>query len=497
MTLALTVRTGALAGRTFTFDHAMISVGRTPGADLQFDAQQDIDVSGKHAEIVVIGSCVIMRDLGSTNGTWINGARLEEDSEIYDGDVIAFGEHGPQVMVGQTGRMRTGDAAPRMSAPATRISSSVNAPPPVVSPPSAPVVPASVAPAPVAPAPVAPSAKPTPGRAPRNTQMRIDAAVEKSTKKLQYTIVGVATVLGLFAVGAYAYGKKQSDDAIRALQAQVDSSRLAYALAIADAKGKAMGLDTVLTRFQRENERLRDQIGQGGDGAHVEELKRQLDDSRRRGQLVMDAAKVDFSVINEKSGKAVALLIIEMPDGSRSAATGFCVNEKGLLVTNRHAVRDAAMNSPTRIAVLFNETIGWQPAHLVRTSEGDDDLAVLQMDRPGPYPVVAGIASAGDSTKVGQPVALIGFPLGIDAAQEGTGTKIRASASLGVGTVSKVLDRPSLVQIDAFATHGSSGSPVFDARGFVVGVVYGGPTEAAGRIVYAVPASRLNAELAK
>ncbi len=495
MPLALTVRTGALAGRTFTFDHAMISVGRTPGADLQFDAQQDIDVSGKHAEIVVIGSRVVMRDLGSTNGTWINGARLESDSEIYDGDVIAFGEHGPQVMVSQTGRMRTGDAAPRASAPATRVSSSARAPSGAMSPPSAPVVPAPVAPAPAAPAPVVPSPKVTPGHAPRSTQMRIDAAVEKSTKKLQYTIVGVATVLGLFAVGAYAYGKKQSDDAIRALQAQVDSTRAVYASVIADAKGKAMGLDTVLSRIQRENERLREQLGQGGDGAHVEELKRQLEDSRRRGQLVMDAAKVDFSVINEKSGKAVALLIVEMPDGSRSAATGFCVNEKGVLVTNRHAVRDAAMNSPTRIAVLFNETVGWQPAHLVRTGDGDDDLAVLQMDRPGPYPVVAGIANAGDSTKVGQPVALIGFPLGTDAAQDGTGTKIRASASLGVGTVSKTLER--LTQIDAFATHGSSGSPVFDARGFVVGVVYGGPTEAAGRIVYAVPAARLNAELAK
>ncbi len=477
MALALSVRTGALAGRSFTFDHAMISVGRAPGSDLQFDSQHDIDVSGKHAEIVVIGSRVVMRDLGSTNGTWINGVRLESDSEIFDGDVIAFGEHGPQVMVAQTGRMRTGDAAPRPSAPATRVSSSMGAPPPpafVPSPPSAPVVPAVT---------------------PRSTQMRIDAAVEKSTKKLQYTMVGVATVLGLFAVGAYAYGKKQSDDAIRALQAQVDSTRAVYGLAIADAKGKAMGLDTVLARFQRENERLREQIGQGGDGAHVEELKRQLDDSRRRGQLVMDAAKVDFSVINEKSGKAVALLIVEMPDGSRSAATGFCVNEKGIVITNRHAVRDAAMNSPTRIAVLFNETVGWMPAHLLRTSEGDDDLAVLQVDRPGPFPVVAGIASASDNTKVGQPVALIGFPLGIDAAQDGTGTKIRASASLGVGTVSKTLDR--LVQIDAFATHGSSGSPVFDARGFVVGVVYGGPTEAAGRIVYAVPASRLNAELAK
>ncbi len=492
MALALTVRTGALAGRTFTFEHAMISVGRAPGSDLTFDAQRDIDVSGKHAEIVVIGSRVVMRDLGSTNGTWINGVRLESDSEIYDGDVIAFGEHGPQVVVAETGRARPGRAGASASAPmapATRVSNSVKAPTPSVETPRAS--------APVATPPLAPpTALPTPAAPPpRSTQMRIDAAVEKSTKKLQYTMIGIATVLGLGAVGAYAYGKRQSDEAIRALQAQVDSSKSAYATAITAAAGKAGGFDTVLARYQGEIERLREQISVGGSGARVEQLKLQLDEQRRRGQLVMDAAKVDFSAINERSGKAVALLIVEMPDGSRSAATGFCVSEKGIIVTNRHAVRDAASTSPSRIAVLFNETQGWLPAHLVRTNDGEDDLAVLQIDRPGPFPVVAGIAGSGDEVKVGQPVALIGFPLGTDLAQEGTGTKIRASASLGVGTVSKVLGR--LVQIDAFATHGSSGSPVLDARGFVVGVVYGGPTEAAGRIVYAVPAARLNAELAK
>ncbi len=472
MALALTVRTGALAGRTFTFDHAMISVGRAPGSDLTFDAQQDIDVSGKHAEIVVIGSRVVMRDLGSTNGTWINGVRLVDDAEIFDGDVVAFGEHGPQVMVGQTGRVRTGHTPPRASAPVTRVSSSVKSP----------------SPAPAA-APVAHAATP------RSTQMRIDAAVDRSTKKLQYTMVAVVTVLALGAIGAYAYGRKQSDDAIRALQAQVDATKAIYATAIEAAAGKAGGVDSVLRRIMAENERLRGEIEKGGTDARVEELRRQLEDSRRRGQLVMDAAKVDFSSINEQSGKAVALLIIEMPDGSRSAATGFCVNEKGLVVTNRHAVRDAASTSPSRIAVLFNDTQKWLPAHLLRTSDGEDDLAVLQIDAAGPFPVVAGIAGANDNVKVGAPVALIGFPLGTDAAQEGTGLKIKAAASLGVGTVGKVLDR--LVQIDAFATHGSSGSPVFDARGYVVGVVYGGPTEAAGRIVYAVPAARLAAELAR
>ena len=49
----------------------------------------------------------------------------------------------------------------------------------------------------------------------------------------------------------------------------------------------------------------------------------------------------------------------------------------------------------------------------------------------------------------------------------------------------------AILQIDSFATHGSSGSPVFSANGYVIGVVFGGNAEAGGKLVYAVPAERL------
>ena len=42
------------------------------------------------------------------------------------------------------------------------------------------------------------------------------------------------------------------------------------------------------------------------------------------------------------------------------------------------------------------------------------------------------------------------------------------------GTISKRTSK--LLQIDSYATHGSSGSPVFDAHGLVIGVIYAGAT---------------------
>jgi S1-C subfamily serine protease len=76
---------------------------------------------------------------------------------------------------------------------------------------------------------------------------------------------------------------------------------------------------------------------------------------------------------------------------------------------------------------------------------------------------------------------------------EGSGMQITARSTLVAGTLSKVLD--DVIQMDSFAGEGSSGSPVFDADGNVIGVVYGGARESAGRIVYAVPATVLAREL--
>jgi hypothetical protein len=64
-----------------------VAVGRSDESDIFL---VDPSVSRNHARIDVDGDEVIVRDLGSTNGTYVNGARIET-ARILPGDILTFG----------------------------------------------------------------------------------------------------------------------------------------------------------------------------------------------------------------------------------------------------------------------------------------------------------------------------------------------------------------------------------------------------------------------
>ena len=75
--------------REFPIDKDSISIGRKHGNDIQLN---DLTVSGRHALIVTMGEHTYVDDLGSTNGTLLNGARVAK-TLIKHGDVIQIGNY--------------------------------------------------------------------------------------------------------------------------------------------------------------------------------------------------------------------------------------------------------------------------------------------------------------------------------------------------------------------------------------------------------------------
>ncbi|WP_249523864.1 FHA domain-containing protein, partial [Modestobacter marinus] len=62
-------------------------LGRGTEADVRLP---DTGVSRKHADVQLVGSAVVVEDLGSTNGTLVNGRRVGRQ-ELADGDVLRIG----------------------------------------------------------------------------------------------------------------------------------------------------------------------------------------------------------------------------------------------------------------------------------------------------------------------------------------------------------------------------------------------------------------------
>jgi ABC-type multidrug transport system fused ATPase/permease subunit/pSer/pThr/pTyr-binding forkhead associated (FHA) protein len=83
---ALMVKNGPLARRRFEVDGELI-VGRQ-AADITID---DDRVSRRHAVIRAADGGVVVEDLGSLNGTWVNGARIEGATQVEPGDILEMG----------------------------------------------------------------------------------------------------------------------------------------------------------------------------------------------------------------------------------------------------------------------------------------------------------------------------------------------------------------------------------------------------------------------
>ena len=82
------VRPPALAGRSFQITDAEATLGRAPGCAVLLD---DPTVSSLHARLTRQGDRVVVDDLGSRNGTLLNGRRLKAPTALSPGDRLGIG----------------------------------------------------------------------------------------------------------------------------------------------------------------------------------------------------------------------------------------------------------------------------------------------------------------------------------------------------------------------------------------------------------------------
>ena len=468
MKAKLNLLSGSRAGATFVFSQNTVAIGRHPDSDLQFDPNEDLDVSVRHAALVRHGERWMIRDLDSRNGTLVNGHRIHADTILDDTDQIRLGPEGPSVEFRLVAESTPDTAAqePLMPAPARPI------------------------------APAVPSAKPAAAKPKASTTQRVRVAVTRQTRRHRRVTGGLAALLVL-VVGGFVYINRQQqlaqDQEVARLRAQIDSVLLDASETVTALQGEMADLANTLDSSQQLVRSLRgrlDQARETGNDANVETLSAELRDALLALAERQHAARIDFQAITRANQRAVAMIFVEFGPGQMETGTAFAVRTDGTMLTTRHTVAGPGGNRVARrIGIRFADSRQTFPARLVAMSRDEDtDLAVIRVSLRGEVPTVRGFNQRTDPIRVGAPIAVIGFPGGADSPQRVSPDGTYATPSLTAGTVSKTL--PELLQINGYGSPGASGSPIFDADGLVVGVLFGGEAGSGGRIVYAVPVAK-------
>jgi len=157
----------------------------------------------------------------------------------------------------------------------------------------------------------------------------------------------------------------------------------------------------------------------------------------------------------------------EPPQGvpSGGQGSGFIYDSQGRIITNNHVVADAE-----KITVIFFD--GTEADATVVGTDPASDLAVIQVegvDASLLRPVTLGDS---DSLRVGEIVATIGNPFGLDGSMStgiiaGVGRLLPSGASAPGGGRFNI---PDIIQTDSVINPGNSGGPLLNLKGEVIGV---------------------------
>lgn len=123
--LRLLMRQGPRAGQTFDLIKPSAVIGREAGNDIVIE---DPQVSRHHAKLTLQGAGYVVEDLGSTNGTFLDGRRIMTPMPLLIGSKIGLGD--TVVLEVQSGGVGEQPVIPPPPAPAYSPAPAYGAPPP-------------------------------------------------------------------------------------------------------------------------------------------------------------------------------------------------------------------------------------------------------------------------------------------------------------------------------------------------------------------------------
>ena len=162
-------------------------------------------------------------------------------------------------------------------------------------------------------------------------------------------------------------------------------------------------------------------------------------------------ANIPEIVLNQK--RAVVTVYVNDKDGKHiSTGSGFIIGSNGIIVTNYHVISKCMVANNTLIVKMENGA--FFPLTKIVNYDEENDVAVFKVD--GKELPTVNLAK-NYKPKQGESIVVIGSPLGLET-------------TVSDGIISSIRGKDGIIQITAPVSPGSSGSPVFNSKGEVVGV---------------------------
>ena len=178
-------------------------------------------------------------------------------------------------------------------------------------------------------------------------------------------------------------------------------------------------------------------------------------------------------IANAAASVAPALVNLALPNlnpliANQTSGSGFIVDQKGIIITNTHVVREALQQNSELTVTLSN---GEQLQGFVEHADSISDIAIVRVKHDNKLP----FATLGSSRGIrpGEFVVALGAPLGLsNTVTFGIVSAIQRTRSEILGNRSPLgaHNATSYIQTDAAINSGNSGGPLVNIKGEVIGV---------------------------